>query len=98
MEGVEHYHGLLMVNFHNTYLNRETFPDILELYRGVIERASERGYWLATAGSCSKWWRSREASGPATLAENGGRFPDGDLQLEEVSEKEVGEPWVPNIA
>jgi peptidoglycan/xylan/chitin deacetylase (PgdA/CDA1 family) len=82
MERVEHYHGLLMVNFHNTYLNRETFPDILRLYEGLIDRVSERKYWVATALACSEWWKKRAAAKPADSLEGGALETNANVPVE----------------
>jgi hypothetical protein len=78
-ERVEHYHGLLMVNFHNTYLNRETFPDVLGLYERLIDRVTERRYWVTTAESCSEWWRRRAAARPEFSLD--GRNPTGGDEI-----------------
>jgi hypothetical protein len=98
MEGVELYHGLLVVNFHNTYLNRETFPDVLGLYEGLIERVSSRGYWTTTAESCSSWWKRREAATPQVSPEGGKPWASGDIPVEVLSEKDLPPAWVPRIA
>jgi peptidoglycan/xylan/chitin deacetylase (PgdA/CDA1 family) len=78
MKRVERYHGLLMVNFHNTYLNRQTFPDILELYEGLIDSVFQRDYWVATASECSEWWRRRAA----TKTDGRNLGVEGEVQVE----------------
>ncbi|HEV2225616.1 MAG TPA: hypothetical protein VGR56_02280, partial [Nitrososphaerales archaeon] len=84
MERVEHYNGLLLVNFHNTYLNRDTFPDVLELYEGLIDRVFERGYWVTTASECSEWWRRRASAKVGVGPEWGKSGENGDVQLEVI--------------
>jgi hypothetical protein len=87
MERVERYHGLLMVNFHNTYLNRETFPDVMALYEALIDRVSSRGYWVTTAHSCSEWWRRRVASRPDISIEGGNPRASDEIPLEILTKK-----------
>lgn len=84
MGQVERYHGLLMVNFHNTYLNSETFPDILKLYEDLIERVHERGYWVATASECANWWRTRAATGPESALGSGDQQAKAGIPLEDL--------------
>jgi peptidoglycan/xylan/chitin deacetylase (PgdA/CDA1 family) len=59
---VRENHGLLVVNFHNTYLNSETFPDVFAAYVNLIRDIKTAGYWVATASECAKWWNSRTSS------------------------------------
>lgn len=89
MQRVEHYHGLLMVNFHNTYLNRQTFPDILSLYQRLVRIVSERGYWVTTAQSCAEWWKGRAAAKPEVESEGGAPKSLGELPLEVLTEDQV---------
>lgn len=89
MQKVEHYHGLLMVNFHNTYLNRQTFPDILALYKRLVSTVSERGYWVTTAQSCSEWWMRRAATRPDVTLGGGVKSSCGEILLEVLTEKDV---------
>jgi peptidoglycan/xylan/chitin deacetylase (PgdA/CDA1 family) len=56
---VEEFHGALVVNFHNTYLNKETFPFVIEEYESLLRDVREKGYWVATAAECATWWRRR---------------------------------------
>jgi peptidoglycan/xylan/chitin deacetylase (PgdA/CDA1 family) len=56
---VEMYHGVLVVNFHNTYLNRKTFPDVFSLYTKLLKLIKDGGYWVATAEECTEWWNRR---------------------------------------
>ncbi len=37
-------------------------PDYVDLFRSVIERALERGAWIAPLGEIAAWWRERERS------------------------------------
>ena len=56
---VEGYHGVLVANFHNTYLNRETFPSVYRTFKALLETAKREGYWVATARECANWWQLR---------------------------------------
>jgi hypothetical protein len=58
-ERVEEFHGALVVNFHNTYLNKETFPDVIGEYESLLRDIREKEYWVATAAECAAWWRHR---------------------------------------
>jgi len=57
---VEKYNGCLAMNFHNTYQNKETFPNIEKLYTHVLDDLKERNYWFPTAHECYAWWTKRE--------------------------------------
>ena len=59
---VEKYHGVLTVNFHNTYINNQTFPDIFELYESLLRTVTSGSYWVATASECVAWWKLRAAA------------------------------------
>ncbi|MEM3466680.1 MAG: hypothetical protein QW566_09445 [Candidatus Jordarchaeales archaeon] len=59
MDAVEEYNGCFAVNFHNTYLNREMFKEIYDAFLWTMDKALDRGYWLASAYECSRWWRIR---------------------------------------
>lgn len=59
MERVERFNGSLVVNFHNTYLNKDTFPDIHSFYSEFLDELRKRRYWVATAEECVQWWRKR---------------------------------------
>jgi len=63
-ESVEKYNGVLVVNFHNTYLNRNTFPDILDLYASLLKQVSRENYWIPTASECIRWWNERASAMP----------------------------------
>jgi hypothetical protein len=56
----ESLNGCLCVNFHNTYIDRELFPDIEKAYSLLISDCKEAGFWIATAEECAGWWRKRE--------------------------------------
>jgi peptidoglycan/xylan/chitin deacetylase (PgdA/CDA1 family) len=60
-ERVEEFHGALVVNFHNTYLNAETFPSVVREYESFLGKIREQGYWVATAAECAEWWRFRSS-------------------------------------
>jgi hypothetical protein len=65
------YHGVVVVNFHNTYLNKDTFPDVLEAYEWLLKEASKNGYWIATAQQCVEWWNHRASCKPRVQLEEG---------------------------
>ncbi len=54
--------GCLCVNFHNTYLDKDLFPEIERAYRLLIAECKEKGFWIATARECAEWWAKREGS------------------------------------
>ncbi len=51
--------GCLCVNFHNTYIDGELFPEIERAYRLLIEECKASGFWVATAKECAEWWLDR---------------------------------------
>jgi peptidoglycan/xylan/chitin deacetylase (PgdA/CDA1 family) len=63
-EQVEREMGLLVVNFHNTYLNPDTFPDVYSSFLSLLEEIHEKNYWVATAAECVAWWKARAAAQP----------------------------------
>lgn len=65
MKRVEEYHGVFVSNFHNTYLNGESFPDIMDGYSWLLTEASRQGYWVATAQQCVDWWKRRTSERPS---------------------------------
>ena len=65
------HHGAIVVNFHNTYLNKDTFPDVLEAYEWLLREASKNGYWMATAQQCVEWWNFRASCKPQVQLEGG---------------------------
>jgi hypothetical protein len=65
------YHGAVVVNFHNTYLNKDTFPDVLENYEWLLKEATKNGYWIATAQQCVEWWNYRSSCMPQLQLEGG---------------------------
>jgi peptidoglycan/xylan/chitin deacetylase (PgdA/CDA1 family) len=71
MDRAETYHGAIVVNFHNTYLNKDTFPDIFEAYEWLLSEASKKGYWIATALHCVEWWNKRASDRPQLQLEEG---------------------------
>jgi len=75
---VEEFNGLLVVNFHNTYLNGKTFPSILSEYEALLEKVTEEKYWVATAAECAAWWRKRASARlNPRLTESGEILVDG---------------------
>ena len=61
---VKEYHGVFVSNFHNTYLNPHTFPDIVNAYTGLLDEATKQKYWVATAQQCIDWWGRRSSEKP----------------------------------
>jgi hypothetical protein len=61
-KAVEGYHGVFVANFHNTYLNHETFPSVYGTYKSLLESAKTERYWVATAQECASWWRLRASA------------------------------------
>lgn len=61
-ETVEKYNGVLTVNFHNSYINKSTFPDIYNLYSSLLKQVVQDNYWVATAEECVKWWNVRSSA------------------------------------
>ncbi len=64
MGGVEKYHGLLVVDFHNTYLNKDSFRDIYDAYETLLNEISAEQYWVATSAECVQWWNKRAGARP----------------------------------
>jgi len=62
LESVMRYHGALVVNFHNTYLNEMTFPAVLRTYKWLLNEISARRLWVATAEECVRWWNHRAST------------------------------------
>jgi len=56
---VEGFNGAFVVNFHNTYLNPDTFGDIYSAYEDVLKSTTSRDYWICTARECAEWWEYR---------------------------------------
>jgi hypothetical protein len=59
---VEAYHGVFVANFHNTYMNKETFPTMYDIFKSLLETSKAKGYWVATADECARWWNLRTAA------------------------------------
>jgi len=57
---VETLSGCLCVNFHNTYVDRELFPQVERAYSFLISECKSAGFWITTAKECASWWRRRE--------------------------------------
>ena len=62
LDVVGEYNGCFAVNFHNTYLNKETFKEIYGAFIWVICEALNTGYWVTTASECSRWWDMRSST------------------------------------
>jgi peptidoglycan/xylan/chitin deacetylase (PgdA/CDA1 family) len=67
---VESFNGLLLTCFHNTYMNKETFPEIVKIYGQLLEDVCKKGYWIATAQECCQWWLEREKTHIVAEVEN----------------------------
>jgi len=61
-EIVENLNGCLVMNFHNCYQNRETFPQMERLYSDILDYVKEMNYWVTTANDCWSWWLKRETT------------------------------------
>lgn len=61
-KAIEKYHGCLVVNFHNLYINEKRYPSVFRLYKYTLDYIREKGYWVATAEECAQWWRKRETA------------------------------------
>ncbi len=61
-ERVLRLRGCMCVNFHNTYIDPEVFPDVERAYKYLIMECKAAGFWVATAGECARWWESRGSS------------------------------------
>lgn len=59
-EIVETFNGCLVMNFHNTYQNEETFSKMTRLFSFVLDYVKKRNYWVTTANECHSWWLERE--------------------------------------
>jgi hypothetical protein len=68
--------GCLCVNFHNTYIDKDLFPDIERAYRLLISECKGSGFWTATAKECADWWTRRERSPLEARVEDGSLVVD----------------------
>jgi len=87
--------GCLCVNFHNTYVDSDLFPDVERAYRQLVSECMKAGFWNATARECAEWWIRRERSslkasidGGSLSVEQGDSgvlpkvyWPDGRIEL-----------------
>jgi peptidoglycan/xylan/chitin deacetylase (PgdA/CDA1 family) len=90
---VEEFQGLLVVNFHNTYLNGDTFPLILSEYEALLEKVRDEKYWVATAAECAAWWRKRASARPnPRLTEDGEILVDrlGGISVHTFEDGDMG--------
>jgi len=72
LEGVvEEFNGCLVMNFHNTYQNRETFPAMEKLYSDILDDVKRRNYWVTMADECCSWWQMREGARAEIVTKNG---------------------------
>lgn len=61
-DAVKEYGGVFVVNFHNTYMNGETFPDVVGAYERFLQKVTTQNSWIATASQCVEWWFTREST------------------------------------
>ena len=95
---VEKYNGCLVMNFHNTYLNEETFPNMEKFYTHVLDDLKERNYWLTTAHECHAWWTKRENMRvDATIQDNVIKGKTSDHPLPVIIENSDDEKRYANI-
>ncbi|MDA4123000.1 MAG: hypothetical protein OK456_07470 [Thaumarchaeota archaeon] len=78
---VERHHGVLVVNFHNTYLDRNVFPDIWDDYLGLLEYLKSEKYWVATASECVAWWIRRNLARPTPEGGRVAKVTTSDIPL-----------------
>jgi hypothetical protein len=71
IDSVTSLNGCLCVNFHNTYVDRDLFPDIERAYRVLISQCKAAGFWVATAKECADWWTRREKAALNAHSEDG---------------------------
>jgi peptidoglycan/xylan/chitin deacetylase (PgdA/CDA1 family) len=70
-QAVNEFNGCLVMNFHNTYLNEETFPEMEKFYVHILDDLKEQSYWFATAEQCYAWWTKRENAKIDAIAKDG---------------------------
>jgi len=58
---IESYNGCLVLNFHNEYFNKMTFPHIYKTFIDTLEYILN-DYWVTTARECVTWWKRRESA------------------------------------
>ncbi len=51
--------GLLVLNFHNSYLDQRTHSEAYRAYLQTINLVKRTGAWLATGHQCASWWQLR---------------------------------------
>ena len=88
---VEGYHGVFVANFHNTYMNRETFPTVYGLYESLLETAKAKRYWVATAEACARWWEVRSAARIEPRLDSG-KVVCSPSEVDVIVEREGAEP------
>ena len=93
---VEGHHGVLVANFHNTYMNEETFPTMYRIFASLLETAEARGYWVATGAECARWWRERASArvDPRLDEAGGGAILCSPSSVDVVFEREGRDPEV----
>jgi hypothetical protein len=58
---IENYNGCLVLNFHNEYFNKITFPHIYKTFIDILGYI-QKDYWVTTARECVAWWKRRESA------------------------------------
>jgi hypothetical protein len=57
---VELYNGCITFSIHNTYINKDIYPEVYDTLIYILNRFSSNDYWITTGYECSKWWIKRE--------------------------------------
>lgn len=89
---VEEFHGVLVVNFHNTYLNETTFPTVYRSYTWLLDEVKARGYWVATAEACARWWNFRASARIDPMMLESGEVRCSPSGVDVIVEREGREP------
>ncbi len=59
---IEKENGIFTLNFHNMYINEDTYPDITKAFSDSIALLKQKKFWITTGKECAEWWRKRENS------------------------------------
>ncbi|MFQ5951697.1 MAG: hypothetical protein ACE5KH_06405 [Candidatus Geothermarchaeales archaeon] len=70
LETVGQVNGVLVLNFHNSYLNAWTHGDVVKSYLALVGRFRALPTWLANAQQCISWWEQRR-SAPVSMQQKG---------------------------
>ncbi|MGA2665382.1 MAG: hypothetical protein ABSF83_10600 [Nitrososphaerales archaeon] len=91
---VEDHHGVLVANFHNTYMNEATFPAMYRIFASLLKTAKERGYWVATGSECARWWSERAAARVDPRLDEAGAVVCSPSSVDVVVEREGRDPEI----